>query len=365
MTMRKFLQFTAILLSSFLSLITHGKAQLPVAAKARKGELARQHRDDECSADDSGDAGQDPPRAYRRHATESDDVKNSTHAAVWTSYMDQESTENPPTRLDRSVMAGAERDEDSLSLSSIAPAPAPPPLPGDEMSRYPWKRGIVTTTFWVGEDATANNPVPNRESCWDPNWARNYGGDDPPDAAERTKDYIPATFVPRQNPFYIALPYNDMEHGVIKAEAAQVIPWFPRDYQNPTKSVCRDHWVAIRFNGKICYAQWEDAGPFSTDHWEYVFGSERPRPNLNHGAGLDVSPAVRDFLGMDSTDVTDWKFVDFDEVPKGPWATYGENNTFVQISRKANSAVVELNPNRAPAGIDEIAPHVAPNVEVQ
>jgi hypothetical protein len=99
--------------------------------------------------------------------------------------------------------------------------------------------------------------------------------------------------------------------------------------------------VAIRFNNKTVYAQWEDCGPFRTDHWEYVFGADRPKPNLNHGAGLDVSPAVRDFLGMNDTDVTDWRFVDFEEVPPGPWSQFGENNTFV-ISQRKEMERVEL-----------------------
>jgi hypothetical protein len=34
------------------------------------------------------------------------------------------------------------------------------------------------------------------------------------------------------------------------------------------------------------------------DYWQYVFGNERPKPTLNKGAGLDVSPAVRDYLGL-------------------------------------------------------------------
>ena len=83
-------------------------------------------------------------------------------------------------------------------------------------------------------------------------------------------------------------------------------------------------------------AQWEDCGPFRTDHWQYVFGNERPRPNLNQGAGLDVSPAVRDYLGLGIKDPCDWKFVEFCEVPPGPWATYGDNNTFVIVRRQSN-----------------------------
>jgi hypothetical protein len=72
-----------------------------------------------------------------------------------------------------------------------------------------------------------------------------------------------------------------------------------------------------------------------------VFGNERPKPNLNRGAGLDVSPAVRDFLELKQTDVTDWRFVDFGEVPHGPWATLGDNNTFVVNSRKKGVKVTE------------------------
>ena len=82
------------------------------------------------------------------------------------------------------------------------------------------------------------------------------------------------------------------------------------------------------------------------DHSERTIGNtclaiERPKPNLNQGAGLDVSPAVRDYLGLKQTDVTDWRFVDFSEVPRGPWSTLGENNTFVINSRKKGVKVTE------------------------
>lgn len=199
--------------------------------------------------------------------------------------------------------------------------------------RYPWKLGIVTTIFWVGERPTANNPVPNHTSSWDPAWTRSYGGFDNPDPSFR-RGYFPASFVPQQNPFYCALPYNDVTHGTTKPEAPQVIPWFRRDFQKFGQSVCRDRWVAIRKGSRVAYAQWSDCGPFRTDHWQYVFGNDRPKPNLNKGAGLDVSPGVRDYLGLTSTDVTDWKFVEFRDVPPGPWSKYGENNDFVINARK-------------------------------
>jgi hypothetical protein len=215
--------------------------------------------------------------------------------------------------------------------------------------RFPWKKDIVTTVFWIGEEPSGNNPVPNQSSSWDKNWSKNYGGFDDPNPSHRS-DYIPVKFTPHQNPFYCALPYNDKASTGHRPEAPQVVPWFKEAYQGPAVSVCKGRWLAIRKGNKVVYAQWEDAGPFRTDHWQYVFGNERPKPNLNKGAGLDVSPAVRDYLGLQSTDVTDWKFVDFKDVPSGPWAKRGENNTFVMNARKASKLVVE-----APKKTDVIA----------
>ncbi len=216
------------------------------------------------------------------------------------------------------------------------PAPAPAVAP----DRYPWKRDIVTTTFWIGEKPVKNNPVPNHASSWDADWAKHYGGTDSPEKSERV-DFRPASFVPGQNPFYVALPYNDIQSDGHKPEAARIIPWFKSDCKGPGKTVCKGRWLAIRFKNRVTYAQWEDCGPFRTDHSNYVFGNERPKPNLNKGAGLDVSPAVRDFLGMNDTDVTDWKFVDFDEVPPGPWSTHGDNNTFVINQRLADARLAD------------------------
>jgi hypothetical protein len=206
--------------------------------------------------------------------------------------------------------------------------------------RYPWKTSIVTTVFWIGEQPSGNNPAPNCTSSWDKQWTRNYGGFDDPNPAHR-RNYIPVKFTPRQNPFYCALPYNDKAHTGHRPEAPHVVPWFKEAYQGPAVSTCKDRWVAIRKDNLTVYAQWEDAGPFRTDHWQYVFGNERPKPNLNKGAGLDVSPAVRDYLGLNETDVTDWRFVDFSEVPRGPWSTLGENNTFVVNDGKKGSRLAE------------------------
>ena len=201
------------------------------------------------------------------------------------------------------------------------------------LDRHPWKIGISTTIFWIGERPTTNNPVPNDRSSWDPNWFSNYGGYDDPNTKSR-KDFIPMSFLPRQNPFYVALPYNDVERGHTKSEAKEVIPWFKDAFVRDGQSVLKGHWLAIRHGNRVCYAQWEDCGPFCTDHWQYVFGDERPKPNLNRSAGLDVSPAVRDYLGLSNIDVCDWKFVEIRDVPPGPWAIYGDNNILVNLRRQ-------------------------------
>ena len=180
-----------------------------------------------------------------------------------------------------------------------------------------WKRDVVATVFWVGELPTKNNPTPNVMSAWDQNWQANFGGYDDPD---RRLGWCPADFSPHLNPFYIALPYNDVaKGGVHRPEASKVIPWFWRDYRGDGISVCKGRWVAIHRRGKVCYAQWEDVGPFEVDHWQYVFGDEAPRPNRNQHAGIDVSPAVRDYLGLTSGERVQWRFLDDSQVPAGPW----------------------------------------------
>jgi hypothetical protein len=226
------------------------------------------------------------------------------------------------------------------ALLKVEPQVFVPTSSRPAVQRYPWKSNIVTTVFWIGEQAGGNNPVPNNRSSWDLNWTSSYGGFDTPERSDR-RNYIPISFVPHQNPFYCALPYNDVTHGQFKPEAPLVIPWFKQAYTGQGQSVCWHHWIAIRKGNKTCYAQWEDCGPFRTDHFQYVFGNERPKPNLNHGAGLDVSPAVRDYLGLQPTDVTDWQFVNTQDVPPGPWRSYGENNHFVIARRQAEQRLVQ------------------------
>ena len=70
---------------------------------------------------------------------------------------------------------------------------------------------------------------------------------------------------------------------------------------------------------------------------EYIFGNSRPKNTSNNNAGIDVSPAVRDYLGLRGGNKVNWRFVDIKEIPDGPWRFYGSNNQFVnaQSSERA------------------------------
>ncbi len=221
----------------------------------------------------------------------------------------------------------------SKGIRSDYPDPKKHPTPA-RRGTYNWHFDITATYFWVGELPSQNNPTPNTASSWDKHWHINFGGYDNPDIKARCpRRFIPLAFTPRLNPFYVALPYNDVFKGGAKPEAARVIPWYNRDKKGKYESVCRGTWVQIYYQGRYCFAQWEDCGPFVTDDWEYVFGNARPKNKSNKGAGIDISPAVRDYLGITSGHaVVHWRFVEFPLVPIGPWAKYGEDNPFLDHS---------------------------------
>ena len=192
-------------------------------------------------------------------------------------------------------------------------------------SSFPLRRNIVTTYFWIGQGGTPISATTNIKSAWDSFWKKNFGGIDCPDQRKDAKKFreasLPKKFAPTLNPFYVALPFNDIAFP--KKSRKWVYWWDEGRFQKDRfESQCKGRWIMIRFNNKVCYAQWEDVGPLRYDHAEYVFGEELPTSHSR--AGLDVSPAVRDYLGLSGLDKTDWKFVEDDQVPYGPWIEYGE-----------------------------------------
>ena len=69
------------------------------------------------------------------------------------------------------------------------------------------RKEALASVFWIGEDATADNRhIPNHASAWDPDWIDSYGGVDDP-TRRQNNGYWPEGFKPKENPFYVALPY--------------------------------------------------------------------------------------------------------------------------------------------------------------
>ncbi|WP_300368756.1 endo alpha-1,4 polygalactosaminidase [Hydrogenimonas sp.] len=184
---------------------------------------------------------------------------------------------------------------------------------------YSLHKDITATVFWIGESASpANGNISNVSSTWDEKWTERFGGIDTPD---RRNGYFPQEFRPRENPFYAALPYNDFdENGSRKPGLDGLIPWYTPGWPE-WRSFCKNRWIKIEKDGKTVYAQWEDSGPFGENDADYVFADALPLNTLNDRAGIDVSPAVRDYLGLQDIDKVDWRFVDDGAVPNGPWKT--------------------------------------------
>lgn len=203
-----------------------------------------------------------------------------------------------------------------LSTTPLSKVPVTNTAIGTTPPMYPWKRATATV-FWVGEgESTDNGFIHNRASAWDETWDTSFGGDDDP---EDRCGYRPCTFVPKQNPFYVALPYIERNEDETIKESAKAIPWYVETlFEHGV--LLKNRWVEIRTISASCYAQWEDVGPFETDDFAYVFGtSSAPKNSVDMRAGIDLSPAVRDCLGVEDVSLVWWRFVDSSQVPHGPW----------------------------------------------
>lgn len=223
----------------------------------------------------------------------------------------------------------------TLLAAGVVGAPAAQARPNP----YPEHTGIIATTFWVGEifdpDADDGSQV---ISTYDDHWYRSYGGcdgvirDDVCHTEKRTKKngWFPRHMTPKQNPFYLDLPYDDLNDRVGYRNRGRVIPWAHRnkyvdDIHNPDVSLMKDRWVRVTSRGHTCYGQIEDAGPGKYHDAAYVFGDDdaRPASKRYNNAGMDVSPALNGCLHFRSLDgdrdKVDWRYVDARDVPSGPW----------------------------------------------
>ncbi len=191
--------------------------------------------------------------------------------------------------------------------SMLTPVPAPQPAPPSKG----W-HSVRATVFWVGEAASADNGyIHNVSSAWMSDWVSAFGGIDDP---SNRCGHSPCGFTPKENPFYAALPFGDYTENGMKSNLS-VVPWYAGPVANG-QSILKNRWLQVSFNGKTVYVQWEDVGPFNDDDHQYVFGSSAPQYAQ---AGLDLSPAAANYLGIGGAGTVSWRFVDASQVPAGPW----------------------------------------------
>jgi hypothetical protein len=265
--------------------------------------------------------------------------------------------------------------------TATTPAPTPTPTPTQTTppaSNYPLHTNIVSTSFWVGE--IFNGTISDGSqvcSTYDSQWAFHHTGKQLGGAVDTTDcagapvggcdgvptGTTPSTFqcttqartaangyfptgpnaqYPLENPFYLDLPYDDVNDPIAFAERCSVIPWAAADNAATGVNHCADsnysymknRWVQITGpSGRTCYGQIEDAGPSSGSMYHdkaYVFGSNDARPqnkafsgDPTQGAGMDVSPALNGCLGFadldGDNDHVSWRWIDRANVPAGPW----------------------------------------------
>lgn len=232
----------------------------------------------------------------------------------------------------------------------------------------------MSTTFWVGEVFDPGLPDGSQVcSTYDSEWAYRWSGvatgrvpasapgcpgaptggcDGVPSPGECATEprsaangYFPTRVTPRENPFYLDLPFDDLNDSTGFSTRCAVIPWatdpgYAGHCSDQNFSYMKNRWVRlVGPNGATCYGQIQDAGPSSGDRYHdanYVFGAADARPanKLFNNAGIDVSPALNGCLGYSEldgqSDRVSWQFVDAPDVPPGPWrlivTTSGVNN---------------------------------------
>lgn len=214
-------------------------------------------------------------------------------------------------------------------------------VPKDQLpdGRYPWHTNIIATTFWVGEIFDPEATDGSQElSTYDSRWMESYGGCDgvvvdgvcTTERRTAENDFFPTSMSPRENPFYLDLPFDDVNNDRAFALRGEVVPWageepYASRIGDRRFSLMKNRWVELRNGDAVCFGQVQDAGPAVYDDTRYVFGEDDRRPvnRRFNGAGMDVSPALNGCLGFrdvnGKSDDVHWRFVDEEDVPVGPW----------------------------------------------
>jgi hypothetical protein len=200
------------------------------------------------------------------------------------------------------------------------------PWPHSLHNIYPLKANITAGVFWIGENG-------EKASAWTADWMRQNGGADSPDDRN---GYAAGEHASRVNPFYVALPFDDLKHPDLAQK------WLPKGWARASKngkavSACKDRWVELKnARGDVCYAQWEDAGPGADTQPEYVFGDRAPKSPDK--PGIDLSPAVAEYLGLTSggPKLVSWRFVDEADVRPGAWMKLDEQAVIYMAMHEAS-----------------------------
>lgn len=112
----------------------------------------------------------------------------------------------------------------------------------------------------------------------------------------------------------MALTYGEFTDANGLKISARRIPW----YRVGLSPLLKKRWVETRRNELSCFAQCQDVGPCGEDDFDFVFGKAAMHV-FDTRAGLDVSPAIRHYLGISHNELTYWRFAEKADVPEGPW----------------------------------------------
>jgi hypothetical protein len=203
--------------------------------------------------------------------------------------------------------------------------------PTPQTSSYPLHENIITTVFWIGETPSNDNgQISNLETEWDPDPVKRLGYNDSIDLVRLPSGH-PVGRTPSHNDFYVALPLGEFnESGPVAKQRASSYWASEATKLTDDESLFKGRWVSVTHKGKMALLQIVDTGPFTWSDPNYVWGSAKPSNTAGLGAGLDVSPAVASYLGIDGSATVNWQFIDASAAAKidGPW------HDFAPISNK-------------------------------
>ncbi len=267
-----------------------------------------------------------------------------TACLLFAAACSREKTATPqvsPTTLPAGAVAPGSAQYDRLC------SPEPRQIDVQNIPGGPWKE-VAASTFYIGEEANASNAdITNVETQWYSDAVGHFGSGpdrwgprDPsaPGAWDNRADWYPrdglcpAGVTLYQNPFYVALPTPDYDENRRLTEAEPWI-WASRDILPELKrfengkfkdgeSPFKDLWIQVEYGGRTAFGQLEDIGPADKTgaivaDYSYVWGdSPQPKNEFGMKAGIDLSPALTDYLGTNGEAMVRWRFVPTDQVPE-------------------------------------------------